>query len=73
MSDTYISANRYKIIFKIKNTFDLIDYVFLAGDEIHAAAIILPFSQMYKIEHVWKYNKDKKRYFPCKILEDRYV
>lgn len=73
MSDSYATAHRYKIIFRYKTSFDPIDYVFLAADEIHAAALILPFSKEYNIEHVWKFNKDKKRYFPCKTLEDRYV
>jgi len=72
MSD-YLSNHRYKIIFKYINKYDSIDYVFLAPDDVHASAIILQFDRLYKIEHVYKYNQEKKIYMPVKHLEDKYV
>lgn len=69
----YLSNNRYKIIFKYINKFDSIDYVFLAEDEIHASAIIMQFDKLYIIEHVYRYDSDKRMYMPVKTLEDKYV
>ena len=67
------NLHKYKIIFKAKYNYDSIDYVFLAVNDHDAERYIEPFTNLYTIDHVWRYNRDIQRYEPVKALEDKYV
>ena len=69
----YLSATKYKIVFRVNEHCNPIDYVFLAGDNIHASAIIMPFTKMYDIIYILKYNSDVHKFEHVKDLEAKYA
>lgn len=73
MRDPYYRMYRYKIIFRCIHLHDPVDYVFRAVDDVHAKVVVMQFSQMYDILHIWRYNKELQRYVPINEMEDVYV
>ena len=67
------ALTRYKIFFKPFNISDEVDYVFTAHSDDEAKAMIKPFTELYTITRVWKYNRELKQYIAVKSLEDFYV
>lgn len=64
---------RYKLILQACWFTADIEQVFIAADDYQADIIIQEYVSIYKIKHVYKYNRDAKKYIAIKTLEDKYV